>query len=150
MRLEDLKPAKGSKKRKRRVGRGTGSGRGTTAGRGTKGQGARSGGGKGPGFEGGQTPLYRRLPKYPGFNNKFKTEYTPVNIEKLNRFKDGDEVTLDGLIEKGIIKRTEGPVKLLGKGKLKVKIKKVRVHAASQSAAEAVEKKGGKVEIIPC
>lgn len=150
MKLSNLKPAPGSKKRRKRVGRGLGSGHGVTATRGTKGQLARSGGGKGPGFEGGQTPLYRRLPQYPGFKNPFKVEYTPINIERLNVFSDGEEITLGKLIEKGIIRESDLPVKLLGRGELKVKIKLIQVNAASKSAIEAVEKMGGKVEILPC
>lgn len=149
MRLENLKPAEGSKKRKKRVGRGLGSGHGVTATRGTKGQKARSGGGKAPGFEGGQTPLYRKLPKFPGFRNPFKVEYTPVNLENLNVFEDGEEITPGKLVEKGIVRSSDFPVKLLARGELTKKIKLVQVHAASKKAVEAVEKLGGKVEILP-
>ncbi len=149
MRLENLKPAEGSKKRKKRVGRGLGSGHGVTATRGTKGQKARSGGGKAPGFEGGQTPLYRKLPKFPGFRNPFKVEYTPVNLENLNVFEDGEEITLGKLVDKGIVRSSDFPVKLLARGELTKKIKLVQVHAASKKAVEAVEKLGGKVEILP-
>lgn len=150
MRLDSLRPAKGSKKRKKRVGRGLGSGHGVTATRGTKGQKARSGGGKKPGFEGGQTPLYRRLPRYPGFNNIFKVSYTAVNLEDLNVFKDGDEITIGMMIEKGLIRKSDLPIKLLGRGELKIKPALVQAHAASRTAREAVEKAGGKVEILPC
>lgn len=150
MRLDNLKPAEGSKKRRKRVGRGLGSGHGVTATRGTKGQKARSGGGKGPGFEGGQTPLYRRLPHYPGFKNIFKVSYTAVNLEDLNIFKDGDEITIGLMIEKGLIKKSDLPIKLLGRGELKIKPALVQAHAVSKTAREAVEKAGGKVEILPC
>lgn len=149
MRLDSLKPAQGAKKKRKRVGRGLGSGHGVTAGRGTKGQKARSGGGKGPGFEGGQTPFYRRLPKYPGFTNIFKVEYTPVNLDQLNVFSDGEEVTLGKLIEKGIIRDSDLPIKILGRGELKSKIKLVQAHKISKKAKEAIEALGGKVEILP-
>lgn len=148
MKLENLKPAKGAKKRRKKVGRGLGSGHGVTATRGTKGQKARSGGGKGPFFEGGQTPIQRRLPAYPGFKNIFKVRYTPVNLNQLNVFSNGDEVTLDMLVAKKIIKKNDYPVKLLSRGELKVNLKSIQVHAVSKSAREMIEKSGGKVEII--
>lgn len=150
MRLENLRPSEGAKKRRKRVGRGLGSGHGVTATRGTKGQKARSGGAKGPSFEGGQTPIQRRLPRYPGFKNIFKVEYTPVNLDQLNVFSNGEEVTLDKLVEKKIIKKSDYPIKLLSRGELKVKLKSIQVHAASKSAREKVEKTGGKVDIVPC
>lgn len=150
MRLDDLKPAPGAKKARKRVGRGTGSGHGKTATRGHKGQKARSGGAKGPGFEGGQNPLQRRLPQYPGFKNPFKVAYTALNLDSLNVFADGEEVTLGALISKGLIKKSDLPVKLLARGELKSKIKLVQVHGASKKAIEAVEKNGGTVEILPC
>lgn len=149
MRLENLKPAEGAKKRRKRVGRGLGSGHGVTAGRGTKGQKARSGGGKGPGFEGGQTPFYRRLPRFPGFTNIFKVEYTPVNLDKLNVFEDGEEVTIGKMIEKGIIRQSDLPIKILARGELKSKLKLVQAHGVSKKAKEAIESLGGKVEILP-
>lgn len=149
MRLDSLKPAPGSKKKRKRVGRGLGSGHGVTAGRGTKGQKARSGGGKGPGFEGGQTPLYRRLPQFPGFTNIFKVEYTPVNLDQLNVFSDGEEITIGKMIEKGIIRPSDLPIKLLGRGELTIKPKLVQAHKISKKAREAVEGAGGKVEILP-
>lgn len=148
MKLENLSPCRGAKKRRKRVGRGLGSGHGVTATRGTKGQKARSGGGKGPSFEGGQTPIQRRLPGYPGFKNIFKVKYMPVNIEQLNVFSDGEEVTLDMLVAKKIIKKSDYPVKLLSRGELKVKLKSIQVHAASKNAREKIEKSGGKVEIV--
>jgi large subunit ribosomal protein L15 len=150
VRLDDLKPAPGAKKARKRVGRGTGSGHGKTATRGHKGQKARSGGAKGPGFEGGQNPLQRRLPQYPGFKNPFKVAYTALNLDSLNVFADGEEVTLGALISKGLIKKSDLPVKLLARGELKSKIKLVQVHGASKKAIEAVEKNGGTVEILPC
>ncbi len=148
MKLENLKPARGAKKRRKRVGRGLGSGHGVTATRGTKGQKARSGGGKGPFFEGGQTPIQRRLPSYPGFKNIFQVRYTPVNLDQLNVFSDGDKVTLDMLVEKKIIKKSDYPVKLLSRGELKVKLKSIQVHAVSDNARKMIEKSGGKVEIV--
>ena len=150
MRLDDLKPAPGAKKARKRVGRGAGSGHGKTATRGHKGQKARSGGAKGPGFEGGQNPLQRRLPRYPGFKNPFRVSYTALNLDSLNVFADGEEVTLGALISKGLIKKNDLPVKLLARGELKSKIKLVQVHGASKKAIEAVEKNGGMVEILPC
>lgn len=149
MRLDSLKPSEGSKKRKKRVGRGLGSGHGVTSGRGTKGQKARSGGGKGPGFEGGQTPFYRRLPRFPGFTNIFKVEYTPVNLDQLNVFPDGEEVTIGKMIEKGIIRESDLPIKILGRGELKSKIKLVQANKISRKAKEEIEAVGGKVEILP-
>lgn len=150
MRLNDLKPASGSKKRKKRVGRGVGSGHGVTATRGSKGQKARSGGGKGPGFEGGQTPLQRRLPRYPGFKSPFKVVFALINLNQLNQFKDGEDVTLEKLVEKGFVKKNEFPVKILGRGELTVKLKSIQAHAASKTAVQAIEENGGKVEILPC
>lgn len=149
MRLDNLKPASGSKKKRKRVGRGLGSGHGVTAGRGTKGQKARSGGGKGPGFEGGQTPLYKRLPRFPGFTNIFKVEYTPINLDQLNVFADGEEVTVGKLIEKGLIRQSDLPIKILGRGELKSRLSLVQAHSFSKKAKEAIEAKGGRVEILP-
>ncbi|MCX7832091.1 MAG: 50S ribosomal protein L15 [Actinobacteria bacterium] len=149
MRLDNLKPASGSKKNRKRVGRGLGSGHGVTAGRGTKGQKARSGGGKGPGFEGGQTPFYRRLPRFPGFTNIFKVEYTPINLDQLNVFADGEEVTIGKLIEKGLIRQSDLPIKILGRGELKSKLSLVQANSFSKKAKEAIEANGGKVEILP-
>ena len=121
MRLHKLKPAEGSKKTSKRKGRGIGSGLGKTSGRGHKGQNARSGGGVRPGFEGGQTPLQRRLPKR-GFTNIFRKEIVGVNVEELNIFQDGDIVTPEILLEKRVIKNTKDGVKILGRGELNVKL----------------------------
>lgn len=147
MRVDQLQPAPGAKKSVRRVGRGIGSGWGKTAGRGQKGQKARSGGGKGPGFEGGQTPLQRRLPKR-GFNNKvFRKNWVIVNVEKLNRFDDGTEVTPKLLLESGIIKTTGDGVKILGRGELTKKLT-VKTEGFSKSAVAKIQAAGGKAEVI--
>jgi len=145
--LHDLKPAEGSKKKHKRVGRGIGSGRGFTSGRGSKGQNARSGGKVRPTFEGGQTPLFRRLPKR-GFNNKYKKEYNEVNIYELNKFAENDEVTPEKLVEKGIIdKIASNGVKILGNGELK-KTLTVKANAFSSSAKEKIKSADGKAEVI--
>ncbi|WP_136479557.1 50S ribosomal protein L15 [Acetivibrio thermocellus] len=146
MKLFELQPAPGSKKLPKRKGRGHGTGNGKTAGRGHKGQNARSGGGVRPGFEGGQMPLYRRVPKR-GFTNIFSKVYTEVNISALNAFDDGTVVTQELLKEKGIIKKINDGVVILGNGELK---KKLTVKAArfSKTAAEKIEAAGGKVEVI--
>lgn len=141
----DLKPNKGSRKRKKRVGRG--GDHGTFSCRGMNGQNSRSGGGKGPGFEGGQTPWFRRLPKYRGFNNPFRTEYQEVSLADLNRFADGDTVTPELLVEKGVVKSVRQPVKVLGNGKLERKLT-VALHAFTGTAREAIEGAGGKTEVI--
>lgn len=146
MRLEELKPAEGSTHRKKIVGRGIGSGVGKTSGRGHKGQKARSGGGVRPGFEGGQMPLYRRLPKR-GFTNIFAKKYVTVNVEVLDKFNDGDEVTAESLLEKGIISKTLDGVKFLGRGEVTKKVT-VKVAKISESAKEKIEKAGGKAEVI--
>ena len=144
--LHNLKPAKGSNKRKKRLGRGIGSGLGKTAGKGHKGQHARKGGKVRPGFEGGQMPLYRRLPKR-GFKNPFRVEYNAINLSELNGFDNGATVTPELLAEKGMLRHKGWPVKLLGKGKLERKLT-VRVHKLSRTAQAAVEQAGGKVEGI--
>ncbi len=146
MRLEELKPAEGSTHRKKIVGRGIGSGVGKTSGRGHKGQKARSGGGVRPGFEGGQMPLYRRLPKR-GFTNIFAKKFVTVNVEVLDKFNDGDEVTAESLLEKGIISKTLDGVKFLGRGEVTKKVT-VKVAKISESAKEKIEKAGGKAEVI--
>ena len=149
MELKDLYPAPGSHHRKKRVGRGPGSGKGKTAGRGENGQLSRSGGGKRAGFEGGQTPLARRLPKLPGFTNINRVEYVPVNVKLLEeRFESGDVVDRDSLIEKNIIKNYEDLVKVLGDGDL-TKALTVKVDKVSASAQAKIEAAGGKVE-EPC
>lgn len=140
--LNDLKPPKGSRKDRKRVGRGAGSGMGTYSGRGIKGQNSRSGGGVRPGFEGGQTPLIKRIPK-KGFNRKSRIEYSIVNIDELNRFKDDEEITILRLKEEGLIKGNL-PVKILGRGELE---KKLTVHANrfSTAAKDKIVKIGGGV-----
>jgi large subunit ribosomal protein L15 len=146
MKLYELQPAEGAKKTPKRIGRGIGSGMGKTSTKGHKGQKARSGGGKGPAFEGGQTPLQRRLPKR-GFNNKFRRELVEVNLDKLNLFDNGTEVTPQVLLEKGIIKKIADGVKILGNGKITKKLT-VKSNGFSKSAIEKIEKAGGKAEVI--
>ena len=146
MRLDELKPTEGSKFASKRVGRGIGSGTGKTSGKGHKGQNARSGGGVRPGFEGGQMPLYRRLPKR-GFKNIFAKQYVTVNIEVLERFEDGTVITADTLKEAGIISKTLDGVKLLGRGELTKKLT-VQVAGYTASAKEKIEKAGGKAEVM--
>ena len=146
MQLNNLRPAQGSKKSRKRIGRGNSSGFGTTAGRGTKGQLSRAGGGKGSGFEGGQQPLAMRLPKLPGFTNHSRIEYTAVNVSRLDGlFNDGDVVNGDTLVEKGGIKHNYIPVKVLGDGELSKKLT-VNVDKVSATAKAKVEAAGGKVE----
>ena len=146
MNLHELKPAVGSRKVRNRVGRGTSSGNGKTSGRGQKGQKARSGGGVRLGFEGGQTPLFRRLPKR-GFTNINRKEYAVVNLDVLNRFEDGAEVTPVALVEAGIVKDAKAGIKVLGNGTLS---KKLTVKAAkfSKAAEEAIVAAGGSIEVI--
>ncbi len=146
MRLDELKPAEGSKFEPRRVGRGIGSGTGKTSGKGHKGQNARSGGGVRPGFEGGQMPIYRRLPKR-GFTNIFAKEYVAVNVSELERFEDGTEVTAELLKESGVISKVLDGVKILGRGELTKKLT-VKMAKFSESAKEKIEKAGGKAEVI--
>ena len=149
MELKDLKPAEGSKRNRKRVGRGPASGNGKTAGRGMNGQKSRAGGGKGAGFEGGQTPLARRLPKLPGFRNFNRVEYVPVNVSRLDaKFNAGDLVDADTLYAAGIIKNTTAPIKVLGDGEI-TKALTVRVDKVSSSARAKIEAVGGKVE-APC
>ena len=146
MRLNTIKPAEGSKQARHRVGRGVGSGWGKTAGRGHKGQKARSGGGVRIGFEGGQMPLIRRLPKR-GFNNIFAQRLEAVNVAALNKFEDGATVNVCDLLEKGILSKCEYGVKILGNGELTKKLT-VRASAFSASAKEKIEKAGGTAEVI--
>jgi large subunit ribosomal protein L15 len=150
MELHDLRPAPGSKKSRKRIGRGTGSGKGKTSGRGMKGQGARSGGGKGPYFEGGQLPLVRRLPFRRGFTNIFRIVYKPVNVGRLEeRFADGSqEVTPESLVEAGIIKASDKAVAILGDGELNTALT-VKAHRFSKSAREKIEAAGGTIEVLP-
>jgi len=146
MKLHELKPAEGSRKERNRVGRGIGSGNGKTAGKGHKGQNARSGGGVRPGFEGGQNPLFRRLPKR-GFTNINRKEYAIVNIDTLNRFEDGVEVTPALLVETGVVSSEKAGIKILGNGTLNKKLT-VKAHKFSTSAKEAIENAGGTTEVI--
>lgn len=146
MKLDELQPAEGSKFAVKRVGRGIGSGTGKTSGKGHKGQNARSGGGVRPGFEGGQMPLYRRLPKR-GFNNIFAKQYVTVNVEALEKLEDGTEVTAELLKEKGIISKTLDGVKILGRGEITKKLN-VKVAKYTESAKEKIEKAGGKAEVM--
>jgi len=147
MRLNDLHPAPGSTHARKRLGRGTGSGHGGTSTRGVKGQKARTSGGVRPGFEGGQTPLYRRLPQRRGFRNVNRKEYAIVNLDDLERFEAGTEVTPDLLVESGIVKKVMDGIKLLGDGEL-TKALTVRVHKFSKSAEEKVRAAGGTAEVI--
>ena len=146
MKLHELHPAEGSTTAPKRLGRGSGSGLGKTSGKGHKGAKARSGGGKRPGFEGGQMPLYRRVPKR-GFNNVFGTEYAEVNVERLEAFEDGAVVNAQALLDARIIRKELDGVKILGSGEL---TKKLTVQAAkfSASAKEKIEAVGGKAEVI--
>lgn len=146
MKLHELTPAPGSRQTRKRVGRGIGSGMGKTATRGHKGQWARSGGGVRPGFEGGQNPLYRRLPKR-GFTNAFRKEYAIVNLGELNRFDAGTEVTPELLINSGIVKNPLAGIKVLGNGDLTVSLT-VKANKFSQSAIEKIQAAGGKSEVI--
>ena len=148
MKLHDLQPARGSKKRRKRVGRGIAAGQGKTAGRGTKGQMARSGGGKGPYFEGGQLPLVRRLPFKRGFNNIWRVNYAEVNLERLGQFEAGAEVTPESLLEAGVIKTVGKPVVILGRGDVDKKLT-VKAHRFSTSARAKIEAAGGTVEVLP-
>lgn len=147
MKLNDLRPDEGSKKERKRVGRGTGSGRGKTAGRGTKGQNARSGGGVAPYFEGGQLPLARRLPYKRGFHNRNKIYYQPVNVRDLAGFEEGTEVNPVVMTVVGLLKEPEEPVVILGDGELDVALT-VKAHRFSKSAREKIEKAGGTIEVI--
>lgn len=147
MKLHNLRPAEGGEvKSKKRLGRGIGSGLGKTSGKGHKGQNARSGGGVRPGFEGGQMPLFRRLPKR-GFTNIFKKEYDVVNVSDLSKFEDGAEVTPEILKDMGIIKNKKDGLKILGNGEISSKIT-VKANKFSKSAVEKIEAAGGKAEVI--
>lgn len=146
MKLHELKYTEGSRKTRNRVGRGQGSGNGKTAGRGQKGQKARSGGGTRLGFEGGQTPLARRLPKR-GFTNFARKEYAFVNVEALNRFENGTEVTPELLIECGLVKKELNGIKILGQGELEKQLT-VKANKFSKSAVAVIENAGGKAEVI--
>ena len=142
MKLHDLAPSEGAKKARKRVGRGNGSGHGTYSGRGSKGQKARAGGAVNPRFEGGQSPLVLRLPYKRGFHNPFKKQFYIVNVEKLEEFEAGAEVTPETMMAAGILRDLEVPVKLLGEGEIS-KALKVRVHTWSKSALEKIQAAGG-------
>ncbi len=146
MKLHELKAAGGSTKNPKRKGRGTGTGNGTTAGRGMNGQKSRSGGGVRLGFEGGQMPLYRRLPKR-GFTNIWGTEYTVLNVDALNGFEAGTVVTPEMLKEAGLVKQVKDGIKILGDGKLEKNLT-VQAHKFTKTAVEKIESAGGKVEVI--
>jgi large subunit ribosomal protein L15 len=146
MKLHELKPAKGSVKARKRLGRGVGSGTGKTAGRGTKGHNSRSGGGVRPGYEGGQMPLHRRLPK-SGFTNIFKRQIAVINIRDLERFDAGDVVDEAALVKTGLVKGRRDGIKLLGQGEIKNALT-VKINAVSRSAKEKIEAAGGSVEEI--
>ncbi|RDW21848.1 50S ribosomal protein L15 [Oceanobacillus arenosus] len=146
MKLHELKASEGTRKERNRVGRGTSSGNGKTSGRGHKGQNARSGGGVRPGFEGGQMPLFQRLPKR-GFSNINRKEFAIVNLDALNRFEEGTEVTPELLLEEGIVSKLNSGIKVLGNGAIEKKLT-VKAHKFSASAKEAIETAGGKTEVI--
>ena len=146
MKLNELSPAKGSRKAPKRLGRGVASGTGKTAGRGTKGFNSRSGGGTRPGYEGGQMPLHRRLPKR-GFTNIFKKNIAVINIRDLAKFDKGSVVDTDALVQAGLVKGKRDGVKLLGQGEIKYSLD-VRVNQISKSAREKIEAAGGKVEVL--
>lgn len=146
MKLHELKPVEGARHAKKRVGRGTGSGTGKTSGRGHKGQNSRSGGGVRPNFEGGQTPLFKRLPKR-GFTNVNRKEYAIVNVGDLNTFRAGSIVTLEALQKKGLVKKVYDGLKILGEGKLE-KVLTVKANKFSKSAEKNILDAGGKLEVI--
>jgi large subunit ribosomal protein L15 len=145
VKLHHLKPAPGAHRGRTRVGRGHGSGKGKTAGRGTKGLYARNT--LPVGFEGGQMPLQRRLPKLGGFTNRNRVEFTPVNVERLNAFEGGAVVDPAALAARGLVRKRRAPVKILGRGELQVGLT-VRAHAFSSSAREKIERAGGQAEVI--
>ncbi len=147
MQLHDLFPAPGSSKHRKRIGRGNGSGHGSTAGRGDKGQNSRAGGGKGPGFEGGQNPIHMRMPKLGGFKNRGRVEYAVVNVGRLDElFAAGETVDVDSLFAKGVIKAKTVPVKVLGDGDI-TKALTVKIDKVSAPARAKVEAAGGTVDL---
>ncbi|HEY4600453.1 MAG TPA: 50S ribosomal protein L15 [Cerasibacillus sp.] len=146
MKLHELQPEEGSRKKRNRVGRGMASGNGKTSGKGHKGQKARAGGKVRPGFEGGQTPLFQRLPKR-GFTNINRKEYAVINLDTLNRFEDGTTITPELLLQEGIVKDLKSGIKVLANGTLDKKYT-VKAHKFSASAKEAIETAGGKAEVI--
>ncbi|MDJ0803560.1 MAG: 50S ribosomal protein L15 [Desulfobacterales bacterium] len=146
MKLHELSPAKGSYQARKRLGRGVASGQGKTAGRGTKGQGSRSGGGVRPGYEGGQMPIHRRLPKR-GFTNIFKKQIAIINVQDLNRFESGSQIDDIALVQQGLVKGRYDAIKLLGKGEIDRPVQ-IKVNAVSKSAQEKITAAGGTVEVI--
>lgn len=147
MKLHTMQPNEGSRKTRKRVGRGAGSGMGKTSTRGENGQNSRSGGGVRPGFEGGQSPIFRRLPKRGFSNARFKTEYAVINLSDLNKFEDGVEVTPELLKDMGLVKNQLDGIKVLGNGTLEKKLV-VKAHKFSNVAKEQIKKLGGKAEVI--
>jgi large subunit ribosomal protein L15 len=146
MRLNDLSPPKGSRRPRKRLGRGVGSGKGKTAGRGTKGHNSRSGGGVRPGFEGGQMPLHRRLPKR-GFTNIFKKKISIINIRDLSKFESGSVVDEPALVRMGLVKGRRDGIKLLGQGDIKIPLT-IRVNQVAKGAEEKIISAGGKIEVV--
>lgn len=146
MKINQLKPPKGAMKKRKRIGRGPGSGHGKTACRGHKGANARSGGGVRPGFEGGQMPLQRRLPKR-GFHNLFKKRYSTIKIRDLTRFEKDSVVDIESLINAGLVKKVYAGIKVLGDGKINYPLT-LKIHSYSKSAKEKIEAAGGKVETV--
>ncbi len=146
MNLHDLTPARGAKKRRKRIGRGPGSGHGKTATKGHKGLKARSGGGKRPGFEGGQMPLIRRLPKF-GFTNPFRAEYNIVNVKSFEKWAGVEMITPQAMVDAGLVKRKKLPIKILGNGELKKSLV-IQAHKFSKSAEAKIQAAGGRVEVI--
>lgn len=147
MKLHELSPSAGSTKKRKRIGRGTGSGSGTTAGRGMNGQNSRSGGGVRPGFEGGQMPLFRRIPKRGFSNHMFKKNWTTINVNDLNAFDADTVITPELLLESGLVKKVNYGLKVLGDGEL-TKSFTVKAHKFTQSAIKKIEAAGGKAEVI--
>ena len=146
MKLNELSPPKGSRKPPKRLGRGVGSGKGKTAGRGTKGQNSRSGGGVRPGFEGGQMPIHRRLPKR-GFTNIFRKDFAVINIRDLSRFESGSTVDEVALVREGLVKGKRDGIKLLGQGEIKYPLK-IRINKISKAAREKITAAGGEIEVL--
>ena len=146
MKLHELSPASGSRKARKRLGRGVATGQGKTAGRGTKGQGSRSGGGVRPGYEGGQMPIHRRLPKR-GFTNIFKKQVAVINVKDLNRFESGSDIDEVALVKQGLVKGRYDAIKLLGQGEIDRPVQ-IKVHAVSKSAQAKITAAGGTVEVI--
>ncbi len=146
MKLHELSPASGSRQARKRLGRGVATGQGKTAGRGTKGQGSRSGGGVRPGYEGGQMPIHRRLPKR-GFTNIFKKQIAVINVKDLNRFESGSDIDEVALVKQGLVKGRYDAIKLLGQGEIDRPVQ-IKVHAVSKSAQAKITAAGGTVEVI--